>query len=123
MLIGLCGGICAGKRTIAKYLEEHHSFTPLYLQQEIIADETVASAPNGIKKQEGDDEGGKASIRTVPQYNSSTYSSSGVHTFDNTEDLIDFVTKRWRERWVTTDIHTESILDKLLRRPFFILVS
>jgi dCMP deaminase len=33
------------------------------------------------------------------------------------------VTKQWRERWVTTDVQTESILDKLLRRPFFILVS
>lgn len=46
-----------------------------------------------------------------------------IHTFSTTEDLLDFVTKRWRERWVTTDIYTESILDKLLRRPFFILVS
>jgi dCMP deaminase len=59
------------------------------------------------------------STRSIPQTNGTTKE----HTFYTTEDLLDFVTKRWRERWVTTDIHTESILDKLLRRPFFILVS
>jgi dCMP deaminase len=57
--------------------------------------------------------------RSIPQTNGTTKE----HTFYTPEDLLDFVTKRWRERWVTTDIHTESILDKILRRPFFILVS
>jgi dCMP deaminase len=45
------------------------------------------------------------------------------YTFSTADDLLDFVTKQWRERWVTTDIHSEPILDKLLRRPFFILLS
>jgi dCMP deaminase len=119
MLIGLCGGICAGKRTVAKYLEEHHSFTPLYLQQQSEGDGSSSPPPNGIQKRETNGEDSKVSIRAIPQYNGSLKE----HTFDTTEDLLDFVTKRWRERWVTTDIHTESILDKLLRRPFFILVS
>jgi dCMP deaminase len=48
---------------------------------------------------------------------------SKSYTFSTADDLLDFVTKQWRERWVTTDIHSESILDKLLRRPFFILIS
>lgn len=33
------------------------------------------------------------------------------------------VTLRWRERWVTTDIWDDSVVDALLRRPFFLLVS
>ena len=119
MLIGLCGGICAGKRTVAKYLEEHHSFTPLYLRQESVINRIDPHATNGIHKEESLEEDVKTSLRTVPQYDG----TSANHTFDTTEELLDFVTKRWRERWVTTDIHTESILDKLLRRPFFILVS
>jgi dCMP deaminase len=45
------------------------------------------------------------------------------YAFSTTDDLLDFVTRQWRERWVTTDIHSEAILDQLLRRPFFILVS
>lgn len=30
---------------------------------------------------------------------------------------------RWRERFVTTDIWDETVVDALLRRPFFLLVS
>jgi len=48
---------------------------------------------------------------------------SNPHIFNTTEDLIDYVTTRWRERWITADIYTEENLDKFLRRPFFILVS
>ena len=43
--------------------------------------------------------------------------------FSDAEALIDFVTKRWQERWVTTDVWDEAILEVLRRRPFFILVS
>lgn len=43
--------------------------------------------------------------------------------FDTVDDLLEHVTKQWRDRWVMTDICDEGILDALLRRPFFILVS
>lgn len=46
-----------------------------------------------------------------------------AHTFDSPEELLDFVTKRWRSRFVTTDIPTEAVLDVFLRRPFFLLLS
>ncbi|KAI6716052.1 hypothetical protein JHW43_001436 [Diplocarpon mali] len=45
------------------------------------------------------------------------------YTFDTADFLLDFVTKSWQSFWVTTDIHSEAVLDKLDRRPFFILVS
>ncbi|KAG5916017.1 hypothetical protein E4U42_007822, partial [Claviceps africana] len=32
MLIGICGGICSGKKTVARYLVEHHGFQQLYLE-------------------------------------------------------------------------------------------
>ncbi|KUJ16017.1 uncharacterized protein LY89DRAFT_648126 [Mollisia scopiformis] len=116
MLIGLCGGICAGKRTVANYLVQHHGFTHLYLRQDTEnADILKALTINGHTKQNSD-----VSSRTLPDQPTAIEDQS---TFRNSEELLDFVTKRWRERWVTTDIHTESILDKLLRRPFFILVS
>lgn len=44
-------------------------------------------------------------------------------SFEDVETLLDFVTKRWRERWVTTDVWDEHVLEVLLRRPFFFLVS
>ncbi|KAL9587144.1 MAG: hypothetical protein Q9212_000417 [Teloschistes hypoglaucus] len=45
------------------------------------------------------------------------------HCFDTVEKLVDYITKRWQQRWVTTDIWNEDILEKLLRRPSFLLVS
>jgi dCMP deaminase len=45
------------------------------------------------------------------------------HTFPDVDKLLDFVTLRWQERWVTTDILDEHVVDVLLRRPFFLLVS
>lgn len=43
--------------------------------------------------------------------------------FATTTELLDFVTKHWRSRWVTTDVHDEEVLEALSRRPFFILIS
>ena len=86
MFVGLCGGICSGKSTVAQYLVDHHDFTHLYI-------------------------------------NSSFASSHEKHTFKDVDDLVEFVTPRWQQRWVTTDIFTEAVLDVLVRRPFFILIS
>jgi dCMP deaminase len=43
--------------------------------------------------------------------------------FPTVDSLDEYVTKRWRQRWVTADIWDESVLDALQRRPFFLLVS
>lgn len=45
------------------------------------------------------------------------------HIFYNVDSLLEFVTLRWRENWVTTDIWDDKVVDALLRRPFFLLVS
>lgn len=45
------------------------------------------------------------------------------HFFATSEDLVEFVTKRWQARFVTTDISSEAVLDAFVRRPFFMLVS
>lgn len=115
-------GICAGKQTIAEYLVEHHGFTPLYLQREVM--NGITNGTNGLP--DSDEKGNTKSTRMTPQLNGVAHKlkhHSKQYTFETTEALLDFVTKQWRERWVTTDIHTEGILDKLFRRPFFILVS
>ena len=45
------------------------------------------------------------------------------HTFNDVDALLDFVTLRWRERWVMTDIWDAAVVDALLKRPFFLLIS
>ena len=45
------------------------------------------------------------------------------HSFPSVDLLLSHVTRNWDQRWVTTDIWDEEILETLLRRPFFLLVS
>ncbi|KAI4671355.1 uncharacterized protein J4E88_009018 [Alternaria novae-zelandiae] len=98
-------GICAGKSSIASYLIEEHQFTRLRLAR-------TAETPPEEKS---------ASNTRVPSPVKSSVDAQ--HTFPNIDSLLDFVTLRWRERFVTTDIWDETVVDALLRRPFFLLVS
>lgn len=43
--------------------------------------------------------------------------------FASFEGLLDFVTRRWNQQWVIADVWEERLLDALLQRPFFLLVS
>lgn len=82
-----------------------------------------SSKPAPTDDESDSEDDGALTTRLDALSNGKSISTLKQYHFETTDDLLDFVTKRWRERWVTTDIHTESILDKLLRRPFFILVS
>ena len=43
--------------------------------------------------------------------------------FPTVESMVEFITERWMERWVTIDIWDEYTLMQLSRRPSFILVG
>ncbi|KAF2823064.1 hypothetical protein CC86DRAFT_372784 [Ophiobolus disseminans] len=105
MLIGLCGGICAGKSSIASYLVEEHDFKRIRLAR-------TAETP-AVEK--------SASNVHVPTTGADVVDEQDV--FQDVDALLDFVTLRWRERWVTIDIWDDTAVDALLRRPFFLLVS
>ncbi|KAF2731458.1 hypothetical protein EJ04DRAFT_367943 [Polyplosphaeria fusca] len=105
MLIGLCGGICAGKSSIASYLIEQHQFCRIHLARTSPTPSVEKSASNGH----------------VPS--TELASTSAALTFPNVTTLLDYVTRNWRERWVTTDIWDESVVDALFGRPFFLLIS
>ncbi|KAI1156318.1 cytidine deaminase-like protein [Nemania diffusa] len=132
MLIGICGAKCAGSRTVAQYLVEHHGFQKLHLEPrrqrklEHTQNEILEAGSNGTRAaperpvkliEENGLDTGNLPIR--PKHGG----TQPLHTFTSEGDLIDFVTKHWRSRWVTTDIHSEAVLDALSRRPFFILIS
>ena len=113
MLIGICGGtndlvilisktkflhpgICAGKNSVAEYLTENHGFSRLYLLRDTSV--STSHAAGGI-------------------------SGTEQREFTDIDSLLQFITKQWKRRWVTTDVWNEGILENLLRRPSFILVS
>ncbi|KAI0206942.1 cytidine deaminase-like protein [Astrocystis sublimbata] len=124
MLIGICGAKCAGKKTVAQYLVEHHGFKKLHLEilrpAQKTQNTTSKSDINGAQATPGDN--GPVTIKDL-----AARPKNGIakpeHTFESEGDLLDFVTKYWRSRWVTTDVHSEAVLDALNRRPFFILIS
>ena len=100
-------GICAGKHAIAEYLIQHQGFQLLEL------------CSNRIHIADGFDDD--------PRLHTSEFKKNGdaqsQYVFESADQLLDFVTKRWRERWVTTDIADSITLDRFLLRPFFLLVS
>ena len=87
---------------------QHHRFQPLRLKKKEIATDLDHAKSNGT---DGEEEGllGDSTLKE--------------HSFSEVEQLVDFVTAYWQERWVTTDIWDEEVLDALLRRPFFLFVS
>ncbi|KAL8306187.1 hypothetical protein RB601_009044 [Gaeumannomyces tritici] len=105
MLIGICGSICAGRSTVAQYLVSHHGFKRLEIRKPAQEGQDGPSAANGSGDQ-------KAAAKTTGQ----------PLSFSDADELLDFVTKRWRERWVTV-VTTVAVLDLLARRPFFLLIS
>ncbi|VUC24728.1 unnamed protein product [Clonostachys rosea] len=134
MLIGICGSICAGKKTVAQYLVEHHGFKHLYLQ----LGDSQGSADDGPASSTSDqsEDSQSVSVAAASALGSNALMSkvengtalalrpqSQLHTFASPQAMLDFVTTRWRSRFVTTDISTEAILDVFARRPFFLLLS
>ena len=118
MLIGICGGecssniyilvclpirgICAGKHSVAEYLTKKHGFKRLSIARLVISP--------GVAPQRG---------IAVPRHVSSR---EDIH-FPDVGSLVEFITERWRERWVMTDIWNEEELKDLQKRPSFILIS
>lgn len=101
-------GICAGKHAVAQYLVDSEGFKQLYIERK--ATSSLLDKPAS-----------HLSLSNKDKCNGTH--DDDVNTFADAEQLMEFVTKRWRERWVTTDVWDEPVLDTLLRRPFFILVS
>ena len=98
-------GICAGKQSVADYLIEKHGFSSLHIANvPSLMPTEKAVLQQDVSCDNPDEKGNKA-------------------LFHNAESLLNFVTERWKERWVTTAICDENALRHLARRPFFILVS
>ncbi|GAB0135717.1 hypothetical protein EsDP_00004044 [Epichloe bromicola] len=139
MLIGVCGGICSGKKTVAQYLVEHHGFEHLYLEpprqdNNSSRDEGHAAPSDSAGAQSSASQGASSGTPTLTTRNGQNPASDTwlalrpqlegqARTFASPEALLDYVTLRWRSRFVTTDIPTEAALDVFVRRPFFLLLS
>lgn len=62
-------------------------------------------------------------VRAPQQLHSRELEDDRQRSFETTDSLLDFVTRRWQQRWLTFDIQDEDTLEKFVRRPFFVLIS
>lgn len=128
-------GICSGKKTVAQYLVEHHGFRLLHLAghgsppgpwfPSPPAPPSAASA-GGTSNPGATDDHGRQTVTGSSRAQHHVASGDGGRdslSFATAEALLDFVTTRWRGRFVMTDIPSEAALDVLMRRPFFLLLS
>lgn len=94
---------------MAQYLVDHHGFKDIYLEPTTSLDH----------------HGTKSSLADGAVNGSHAFSPRGPseRTFTSAQDLLDFVTPRWQDRWVLTEVPDEAALELLSRRPFFLLIS
>jgi dCMP deaminase len=116
MFIGIAGPICAGKRTIAEFLISNYSFTRLRLR---VDPPTPVSSNGGTSSPAGNNVTGLAN----GVHNLDLKASSDDHVFNSMSEMVGYVTKRWREDFVTVDIWNEKDLEIAIKRPFFLLLS
>lgn len=43
--------------------------------------------------------------------------------FSNPHEMLDYVTRRWQDNFVTSDLQTREQIEMFIKRPFFLLVS
>lgn len=104
-------GICAGKQSIANYLIKSHGFNQL---------EVAVSGRPQVDENIITSDSAPAPVPTLaPRPSSPTV----AHTFATVDELIDFVLPRWQESWVTTSILDNVAIEKLMIRPFFLLIN
>ncbi|KAJ1961376.1 Deoxycytidine monophosphate (dCMP) deaminase [Dipsacomyces acuminosporus] len=96
MFIGIIGSTASGKEEVANYLVSQLNCTRLYLAK---------GSTNAASKVDGDTDDDS---RTV---------------FQTAKELLAFVTPRWRNSYVTTDVTDPMDLYLLWKRPFFLVVG
>lgn len=102
-------GICSGKSTVARYLVDHHGF------KRVSVDPNASKVPQEPVTVSVTDNNVSNSHQRRP--------SRTALVFPTSDELLEYVTQRWRERWVTTDVMGKESLDAYSRRPFFLLIS
>ena len=90
-------GVCSGKRSTVHFLVSRYGFRKIFFRE-------------------------IPSLAFVPDDTEATVLHKPL-VFCKIVDLVDFVTRNWRERLVLGNVDDEILLDSLLRRPFFLLVS
>ena len=107
---------------------DHHGFRHLHIEPQIDSkrngiSSSAEDAAAGIDSNVINGQKDEGALESYRHSQLSLRSSRTSLSFPTADDLLEFVTKSWRDRWVTTDIPSDAVLDIYHRRPFFVLIS
>lgn len=132
MLIGITGDVCAGKSEIARYLRLQ-GFTRIRLAKASEQEESEESTGTevvkagiddlAIKETASSDHKHELKHKHKHKHSSAKAAEDSSIVFETVNEMLDFVTKRWKENFVTTNIWTMEVLNVLSKRPFFLHVN
>lgn len=117
MFIAVVGTRCSGKSTVQKYLVSK-GFIPVRL--------TVKSTDSGLstlcgKGFDGCPSDGSLDSSSIPA--ASPHTSTTAIVFTCPRQLLDYVTRHWRSKFVTVDLTSVELVGIFAKRPFFMLVN
>ncbi|XP_006454093.1 hypothetical protein AGABI2DRAFT_113851 [Agaricus bisporus var. bisporus H97] len=149
MLISIVGPRYSGKSTIESYLVANKAFASLRLTSGSSSTGSIIDAPDlqedtmrsawaqspdlahqelsqfpippnsGVFKQHLS----FLSLSPVTQHVAWSEDSSKSLSFSSPAEMLDYVTLNWRDNFVTVDLSTRDLLEKFIRRPFFMLLN
>ena len=132
MFIAIIGTQASGKSTVKDYLVSHKGFTCIKLAgTDDMTLRTHLSNGNFGPQLTPGQSSKHASFLTMSDNTpmpSPVLPKTPISIVDPTvtlkdaEELLDYTTHRWRTNFVTLDLHTREDIEKLIKRPFFLLL-
>ncbi|KAF8633025.1 hypothetical protein AX15_001617 [Amanita polypyramis BW_CC] len=136
MFIAIVGTRYSGKSSIEDFLVSCKGFTRVRLSGQGVDDgeqPISVSLPDDISERARhyDDDDEAATLRHLSFLSMSPVSSPAPTLtrtdtqlfFSTPSEMLDFVTKRWQDSFVTSDLRTREQIEMFVKRPFFLLVS
>ncbi|KAL9932103.1 hypothetical protein V8E36_009164 [Tilletia maclaganii] len=105
MFIALIGPPCAGKESVASFLQQELGFQRMRLLTRV---HHSASAP---------------ALDASTDANKDNDNDGSNLTFDSADALLEHATTHWREPLLTLDLSAEHDIRAFLKRPFFLLIG
>ncbi|KAK2461544.1 hypothetical protein APHAL10511_006007 [Amanita phalloides] len=135
MFIAIVGTRFSGKSFVEDFLISCKGFTLVRLSGQVIDDveqPLSASLPDDISVQLRPFENNEVATLRHLSFLSMSPTGSPAPTirksdtqlfFSNSNEMLDYVTRRWQDNFVTSDLRTREQIEIFVKRPFFLLVS
>ncbi|KAF7347695.1 hypothetical protein MVEN_01526600 [Mycena venus] len=129
MLIAVIGTRCAGKTAIENYLVTSKDFQRVRIVSDMEDLNSDSSSESVLTADPYDDQVASKhlsflSMGPTPQPSLANFEQEEKpRCFSSPSSLLDYVTRNWRQDFVTVDLYTRDVIEAFVKRPFFLLLS